>query len=72
MNIHLGRVLFQIVWWGWPLRFGYWRWPSFEDRQRGETVSPGRWMKLGFHSFSVGPAEFRLHLHHGVDAGPLK
>ena len=50
---------FQIVWWGWYWRFGYWRWPNIEMRLEGEKASPGKWMNFGFHGLNLGPVEIR-------------
>ncbi|HZS57590.1 MAG TPA: hypothetical protein VFA65_24530 [Bryobacteraceae bacterium] len=60
--MRIGKKLFQVVWWGlaehWTC-WGYWRWPPLEERLRGETVLPGKWINFGFHSFSFGPVELR-------------
>lgn len=64
MNIHIGRWLFQVIWWEWRWNIGYWRWPPLETRKRGEAVLPGHWMNFGFHGLYIGPVEFRFHPNH--------
>lgn len=61
MNIHIGKRLFQVVWWGWRWNVGYWRWPPLETRQDIDRVTPGTGMKFGFHGLYIGPVEFRFH-----------